>query len=264
LEIANRHPDLYSLLAAMFCMALLFGQSLFHENARKMEEKKPAAASYFWILILVFAVSAAFTYLIFQNGLNRLGEQNRLYVVLNSQPVAGLQVEKPQNNREQEKGTNGSGRQKGGAGTEKPPARWNLKHLAALAALLSLGVLSLFLLRILWRRLARWLWLRKALSLPPEAMVLCLYPYFLWILEREGHGRERQETPYEYLKRMPETGTPILKWQFAEITALFVSVFYGQCTVSKEACKVYEDVCAQLRKNRSEAKREGLWNPQEL
>lgn len=260
LEITNRRPDFRPLLAAMFCMALLFAQSLFHENAGRMKEKRPPAASYFLTLVLVCAVSAAVTYLVFQYGLNRLENERRLYAVVNTQSVAQLQIEQPQDVQEQGKGEGGSGKEEKDAGEEKPPARLNLRHLALLLAVLFAGILGFFLLRCVWRRFARWLWMRKTLSSPPESMVLRLYPYFLWILECGGYAREPRETPYEYLRRLPETEAPILKEQFARITDLFVSVYYGRRQVSREACRVYLDVCAQIRKSRIRPKRQNFWH----
>lgn len=228
LELLGKDFNIGLFLISLFCITLLFCQSVFTENARRFMSKEAAYKAYCMILIFFLLLTVVLTFLIYEYilkpNLNNKLELSILFEDVN--PEANDQSQSFfDNNSDENIGD------EGGGGAEEPKISF-LNILLLFTALL----ICFAILYIAYKFIRYRIWLEKTLKSSNNEKVYRIYIYILDSLSLLGMQKKSGETPFEYMALCDYDDFPLSELDFSLLTNAFVSTYYGKKEASAEDC----------------------------
>ncbi len=232
LDVFGKNIDINLFLATLFCIVLLFSQSLYTANAKKMNANNPSFVAYCLILIISLVIVAFISFFIYENVLKpNVDENNELTLLYETMDNENNKIGQDKTDQETNK-NNGGGSDGGGSSAEEPPREpVNIKLILKFLIII---IICFIIIYILIRIIKYKLWLRKTLRSSAEKQIHEFYRYLLNSLSILEFKRNLNETPYEYLKVIESEDFPFSKVQFTLLTNVFVSTNYGKALISKD------------------------------
>lgn len=230
LDFLGKDVNIVLFIVSLFCVILLFCQSVFTENARRFKTEKTAYKTYLFILILFLSLTAILTFLVYEYILKpNINDKNELsitYEKLNPE-VNDESMSFFQENSDESVGNEG-----GGGDAEETENVLVFILMLILALLVCLGILYLIY------RFARYrLWVRKTLKSPNNEKIRRIYTYILNSLALLEIHKKPGETPFEYLESFDYDKFPFSESGFRSLTNVFVSTYYGRHEASDQECE---------------------------
>jgi len=246
LDFFGKDVNIGLFLISLFCVVLLFCQSLFTENVRRFKSEKAAYEAYSFVLILFLLVVVVLTFLVYEYILKpNINDKNELSITY--EELSPESMDKStfffQENSDESMGNEG-----GGGGAEDP------ENILAFILKLISALLILAVFYLIYRVVRYKLWVRKTLRSSNNEMIRRIYLYILNSLTLVGLRKKYGQTPFEYLE-----GFDYDKFNFSEsgfriLTNTFVSTYYGKHEASDSECRV----CIDLFRSVSKCAREAL------
>ena len=239
LDFLGKDINIVLFLVSLFCVVLLFCQSLFTENARRFKTENAAYMPYSFILILFLLLVVILTFIVYEYilkpNINDKNELSFMYEELSPESTDESKSSLQENSDE-------SVGNEGGGGAEEP------RNILLFILML---ILALFLLAILYviYRFARYkLWVRKTMKSPNNEKIRRIYTYILNSLALAGLHKKPGETPFEYLEDFDYNKFNFSESGFSLLTNAFVATYYGRYEASDNECQVCVDLFHSISK----------------
>lgn len=238
LDFLGRDINISLFLVSLFCVVLLFCQSLFTENARRFKTENASYMAYSLILIIFLILIVMLTFLVYEYILkptiNDKNELSFMYEELSPESTDESTSSIQENSNE------GSGN--GGGGDENPQ-----KTLTIILKLI-LAFFILTIVYLLYKFTMYKLWISKTLNLPNNEKIRRIYTYILNSLTLAGVGKKSGETPFEYFKDFDYDKFNFSESGFKILTNTFVATYYGTYEASDAECQVCIDLFYSISK----------------
>jgi len=232
LDVLGKNVNIKLFLISLFCVCLLFFQSVFTENAKRFKSKQAAYREYCFLLMLFLSVTVLLSFLIYNYILlPNMHDKSELTLLYENSTVEKT-IETNQNYFNNSPDKNKGGEGGGGSDEQKPPI-----DILRLIAMIAIFTVCFIIIYVVYRIVRYKLWLRKTLRSPGNEQVRRMYRYILNSLAVCGFRRKLSETPFEYLALSDMDSFPFLKTEFIFLTNTFMAAFYGSQEVSKAECE---------------------------
>ena len=157
LDFLGKDINIVLFLVSLFCVVLLFCQSLFTENARRFKTENAAYMPYSFILILFLLLVVILTFIVYEYILKpNINDKNELSFMYEELSPESTDESKSslQENLDESVGN------EGGGGAEEP------RNILLFILMLILALLLLAILYVIYRFARYKLWVRKTMKLP--------------------------------------------------------------------------------------------------
>lgn len=215
LDFIGRDVNIKLLLITLFCIILLFAQSLYTSNAKNAKVKKPAFLPYTLMLIVILSIVSLLSFYIYEYVLMpNINETNQLSIIKIKTPDSNSQLKE-----EVQDSFGGSGGADSGNN--------DVFDFKLMLLILSILLLLSILLFVLTKFIKYKLWINRTLKSCKKEQIRQFYMYFLSSFSILGFKRNKSETPFEYLERIEKEDFYFSKDEFRLLTNVFVSSNYG-------------------------------------